>query len=58
MSTGKSVRLFLADGTLGELLTAGRNSNGRVEWKLQLTGVTYGSWQNQAIEQNLGGNES
>ncbi|MDO3175902.1 GIY-YIG nuclease family protein [Mycobacteroides abscessus] len=30
---------------------AGRSANGRIEWKVQGTGISYGSWQNQAIEQ-------
>ncbi|RUP05930.1 MAG: GIY-YIG nuclease family protein [Mycobacterium sp.] len=33
---------------------AGRSANGRIEWKVQGTGISYGSWQNQAIEQPAG----
>lgn len=34
-------------------VVAGRSANGRVEWKVQGTGVTYGSWQNEGLEQAL-----
>lgn len=34
-------------------VVAGRSANGRVEWKVQGTGVTYGSWQNEGVEQAL-----
>lgn len=47
-----------ASPSAASAIVSGRNSNGRVEWKLQSTGVAYGSWQNQAIEQDLGGNQS
>lgn len=47
-----------ASPSAASAIVSGRNSNGRVEWKLQSTGMTYGSWQNQGIEQNLGGHES
>lgn len=47
-----------ASPSAASAIVSGRNSNGRVEWKLQSTGVTYGSWQNQAIEQDLGGHKS
>lgn len=47
-----------ASPSAASAIVSGRNSNGRVEWKLQSAGVTYGSWQNQAIEQDLGGHES
>jgi hypothetical protein len=47
-----------ASPSAASAIVSGRNSNGRVEWKLQSTGMTYGSWQNQEIELNLGGNES
>lgn len=47
-----------ASPSAASAIVSGRNSNGRVEWKLQSTGVTYGSWQNQAIEHDLGGHES
>lgn len=39
-------------------IVSGRSSNGRVEWKLQSSGMSYGSWQNQEIEINLGGSDS
>ncbi|MGY2745556.1 GIY-YIG nuclease family protein [Arthrobacter sp. UYCu723] len=39
-------------------IVAGRAANGRVEWRIPGTGVSFGSWQNQDIESNFGGNES
>lgn len=47
-----------ASPSAASAIVSGRNSNGRTEWKVQSTNVTYGSWQNQEIELNLGGNES
>ncbi|TFB53437.1 GIY-YIG nuclease family protein [Cryobacterium sp. Sr3] len=35
-------------------VVAGRNANGRVEWKVQGTAVSYGGWQNQNVEQAVG----
>lgn len=32
----------------------GRSANGRHDWKIQGTGISYGSWQNQGIEQPPG----
>lgn len=36
----------------------GRSANGRNEWKIPVSGVSFGSWQNQEIEQDLGGDTS
>lgn len=47
-----------ASPSAASAIVSGRNSNGRVEWKLQSSGVTYGSWQSMEIELNLGGQES
>lgn len=47
-----------ASPSAASAIVSGRNSNGRTEWKVQSTGATYGSWQNQEIELDIGGNES
>lgn len=39
-------------------VVAGRSANGRNEWRISGTGMSFGSWQNQEIELNLGGDES
>lgn len=39
-------------------IVAGRAANGRAEWRIPVTGVSFGSWQNQEVESNFGGNES
>lgn len=39
-------------------IVAGRAANGRVEWRIPGAGVNFGSWQNQDVESNFGGNES
>jgi hypothetical protein len=39
-------------------IVAGRAANGRVEWRIPGTGVSFGNWQNQDVESNFGGNES
>ncbi|UEL27980.1 GIY-YIG nuclease family protein [Pseudarthrobacter sp. L1SW] len=39
-------------------IVAGRAANGRVEWRIPGTGISFGSWQNQDVESNFGGNES
>lgn len=39
-------------------IVAGRAANGRVEWRIPGTGMSFGSWQNQDVESNFGGNES
>jgi len=33
---------------------AGRQANGRVEWKIEDSGVTFGNWQDQGIDQAVG----
>lgn len=35
-------------------VVAGRSANGRLEWKLQGTADSYGSWQSQGVEQAFG----
>ncbi|MET4540883.1 hypothetical protein ABIE37_002671 [Arthrobacter bambusae] len=47
-----------ASPSAASAIVSGRNSNGRAEWKLQSSGMSYGSWQNQGIELNLGGSGS
>ena len=32
----------------------GRNANGRTKWRIAETGVSYGDWQNQGVEEILG----
>ena len=32
----------------------GRNANGRTKWRIEKTGVSYGDWQNQGVEEILG----
>ncbi|BCT76433.1 hypothetical protein SCMU_22750 [Sinomonas cyclohexanicum] len=39
-------------------VVAGRSANGRNEWRIQGSTVSYGTWQNQTIEVNFGGHES
>ena len=39
-----------ASPSAASAIVSGRNSNGRVEWKVQSTGLAYGVWQNQEIE--------
>jgi len=34
-------------------VVAGRSANGRVEWKVQGTGLSYGSWQSEGVDQAL-----
>lgn len=36
-------------------VVTGRSANGRNEWKIPVSGVSFGRWQNQEIEQDLGG---
>jgi hypothetical protein len=33
---------------------AGRQANGRVDWKIEGSGVSFGSWQDQGIDQAVG----
>ncbi len=35
-------------------VVVGRTANGRNDWKLQGSGVTFGTWQAQGIEQDVG----
>jgi hypothetical protein len=39
-------------------VVAGRSANGRFEWKVQGTGVSYGSWQSEGIDRALGATAS
>ncbi|MGO2031958.1 GIY-YIG nuclease family protein [Glutamicibacter sp. BW77] len=39
-------------------VVTGRSANGRNEWKVAVSGVSFGRWQNQEIEQDLGGDAS
>ena len=34
-------------------VVAGRSANGRVEWKVQDTGVSYGAWQSEGVDRAL-----
>lgn len=43
-----------ASPSAASAIVSGRNSNGRMEWKVQSTGLTYGGWQNQEIELDRG----
>ncbi|MCC3270096.1 GIY-YIG nuclease family protein [Arthrobacter gengyunqii] len=43
-----------ASPSAASAIVSGRNSNGRMEWKVQSTGLTYGAWQNQEIELTRG----
>jgi len=47
-----------ASPSAGAAVVTGRSANGRNEWKIPVSGVSFGSWQNQEIEQDLGGDES
>lgn len=47
-----------ASPSAGAAVVTGRSANGRNEWKIPFSGVSFGSWQNQEIEQDLGGDES
>ena len=33
---------------------AGRQANGRVDWKIEGSGVSFGNWQDQGIDQAVG----
>lgn len=52
--TGTSMRFahdrVSASPSAAAAVVVGRSANGRHEWKLPDTGVSYGSWQSQAIE--------
>ena len=39
-----------ASPSAASAIVSGRNSNGRMEWNAQSTGLTYGAWQNQEID--------
>lgn len=43
-----------ASPSAASAIVSGRNSNGRVEWRRQSTGATYGTWQNQEIDLERG----
>ena len=43
-----------ASPSAASAIVSGRNSNGRTEWKVQSTGLTYGAWQNQEIDLDRG----
>ena len=43
-----------ASPSAASAIVSGRNSNGRVEWKVQSNGMTYGTWQNQEIASTSG----
>lgn len=47
-------RVFASPSAAAAVVT-GRQSNGRVEWKIDGPGITFGDWQTQGIEQFLGG---
>lgn len=34
-------------------IVAGRSANGRIEWKTQGSGISYGNWQNREVDENL-----
>ncbi|WP_235892869.1 GIY-YIG nuclease family protein [Mycolicibacterium hodleri] len=42
-----------ASPSAGAAVVAGRSANGRNEWKVQGTGVSFGSWQSQGVDQAL-----
>lgn len=46
-----------ASPSAGAAVVTGRSANGRNEWKIPGSGLSFGSWQNQEIEQDLGGDE-
>jgi Domain of unknown function (DUF4357) len=35
-------------------VVAGRQANGRVEWKIQGSGLSFGGWQDQGVDQAAG----
>ncbi|NNN15938.1 MAG: GIY-YIG nuclease family protein [Acidimicrobiaceae bacterium] len=43
----------LASPSAAAAVAAGRSANGRVEWKLQGTGISYGSWQGESVDRAL-----
>lgn len=47
-----------ASPSAGAAVVTGRSANGRNEWKIPVSGMSFGSWQNQEIEQDLGGDKS
>ena len=47
-----------ASPSAGAAVVTGRSANGRNEWKIPASGVSFGSWQNQAIEHDFGGDAS
>lgn len=46
-----------ASPSAGAAVVTGRSANGRNEWKIPDSGLSYGSWQNQEIEHDLEGDE-
>ena len=42
--------VFLSPSAAAAVI-AGRSANGRIEWKVQGTGLSYGAWQNRSVEQ-------
>ena len=54
---GKSRRFtrnqVFASPSAAAAVVAGRSANGRVEWKVQGTGVSYGSWQSEGVDRAL-----
>lgn len=54
-ATGDGLRLFATDypfdsPSAAAAVVLGRNANGRQEWKVQNSGITYGAWQEQQLE--------
>ncbi|TFH57043.1 GIY-YIG nuclease family protein [Glutamicibacter arilaitensis] len=43
-----------ASPSAGAAVVTGRSANGRNEWKIPVSGLSFGSWQNQEIEHDLG----
>jgi len=46
-------QVFASPSAAAAVVT-GLSANGRVEWKVQGTGLAYGSWQSQAVDQAVG----
>jgi hypothetical protein len=59
---GKSMRFtrnqVFAGPSAAAAIIAGRNANGRIEWKIGDTGISYGDWQTQGIDQPATDNPS
>lgn len=59
---GKTMRFthdqVFASPSAAAAVAAGRSANGRVEWKVRDTGISYGTWQSQGVDDAVRGGAS